>query len=240
MEEVLLRFSHIGHAIFKELNGKDFCISREVGRSWYHFIKSERALKKAYKKRIQGKVQTLNQEIHGNYYLQWKKTEPFHLSAERGYLPVCQQIIDNVDEKNPKDFYEKTPFHFAAENGHLSVCQLILENVDDKNPRDYNGKTPFHFAAENGHFEICQLIIANVDDKNPKDDWKITPLHNAAESGHFEICQLIIDNVDDKNPKNQWGLTPIEYAAQNGPYSLHHGEESLPYSLLDSCHPHCQ
>ena len=63
MEEILLRFSHIGQAIFKELNGRDFCKSREVNRQWYHFINNERALQKIYKKQIQDKM--LNEEIEG-------------------------------------------------------------------------------------------------------------------------------------------------------------------------------
>ena len=50
MEEILLRFPIIGHAIFKELNGRDFSKSREINRSWYRFITNERALKKAVAK----------------------------------------------------------------------------------------------------------------------------------------------------------------------------------------------
>ena len=69
MEEVLLRFPHIGEDIFKELGGKNFCKSMEVSRSWNYFIRNERALQKAYKnhkaykKVIQEKIQTLTKEI---------------------------------------------------------------------------------------------------------------------------------------------------------------------------------
>ena len=59
MEETLLRFPHIGDAIFKELNDNDFCKSMEVNRSWNSFINKRRVLQKAYKKRIQHKIQTL-------------------------------------------------------------------------------------------------------------------------------------------------------------------------------------
>ena len=112
-----------------ELNGKDFSKSKEVARSWNYFINTERALQKAYKVRIQEKIQTLTEEIE----LRNNRTT-FHLAAKRGYLPVCQQIMTNSDDKNPKARDEWTPFHEAAGNGHLPVCQLIVENVDDKNP----------------------------------------------------------------------------------------------------------
>ena len=65
MEEVLLRFPHIGEGIFKKLNGKDFFKSMEVSRSWNHFISNQRVLQKAYKnhKAIQERIQSLTEEI---------------------------------------------------------------------------------------------------------------------------------------------------------------------------------
>ena len=150
MEEILSRFQHIGEDIFKELNGKDFCKSMEVSRSWNHFIRIERLLQtaykshKAYKKRIQEKIQDLTKEIENDPYSRHMKTTPFHHAAKRGDFPVCQQIMEYVVEKSPKDTYGDTPLHLAAENGHLSVCQLIVENVDDKNPKNNYGRTPFN------------------------------------------------------------------------------------------------
>ena len=64
------------------------------------------------------------------------------MAAQHGYLAVCQLIIKNVEDKNPRDQNGRTPLHLAAENGHLAICQLILENVQDKNPKDRWGCTP--------------------------------------------------------------------------------------------------
>ena len=141
MEEILLRFSHIGQAIFKELNGRDFCQSREVNRQWYHFISNERALQKAYKKQIEDKIQSLNDEIEGyNYLRNWNLT-PFHLAAERGYLPACQQIMESAHDKNPKTAVGVTPLHEAAKNGQQ--CKKIFgntETVQHSNPKSkYEG-----------------------------------------------------------------------------------------------------
>ena len=159
MEEILLRFSHIGQAIFKELNGKDFCKSKEVNRSWYHFINNERSLQTAYKYRIQEKIDILTGEC-----TRFSKQTPFHLAAERGYLSICQEIMENTDDRNPKDYFQFTPLHLAARNGHLAVCQLIFDNT-----KDSGGWNLLHWAAENGHLSICELVVENVDDKNPKD-----------------------------------------------------------------------
>ena len=220
MEEIISRFPIIGDYIFEELNGKDFCKAKEVSRTWNCFISNEivlqRALEahKAYKKRIQDEIIILTEECKRSR--RFPRPTPFHLAAERGYLPVCQEIMENSDDKNPENIFGVTPLHKAAENGHLSVCQLIVVNVDDKNPKDNIGFTPLHKAAENGHMSVCQLIIENVDDKNPKNKNGWTPLHWAAENGHLSLCQLIVVNVDDKNPKTNRGWTPLHLAAHNG------------------------
>ena len=162
MEEVLSRFPHIGEGIFKELDGKGFCKSMEVKRSWNYFIRNQRVLQGAYKahklqgkKIIQEKIQSLSEEIRNRELIY---TTPIHLAARRGFLAVCQEIMENADDKNPKDRDGWTPLHKAAENGHLSVCLLIVENVDDKNPKDNSGRTPLQWAVRFNHLGIKKLI----------------------------------------------------------------------------------
>ena len=72
-------------------------------------------------------------------------------------MAVYQLIMENVEDKNPKDNNGWKPLHSAAWNGHMPVCQLIMENIEDKNPKDNNGWTPLDYAASNGHLAtICQ------------------------------------------------------------------------------------
>ena len=52
-----------------------------------------------------------------------------HFAAECGFLEICEMIMENMDEKNPKGDWGVTPFHKAAENGRLEVCKLIVENL---------------------------------------------------------------------------------------------------------------
>ena len=91
---------------------------------------------------------------------------PLHYAAKDGYSAMCELIINEVNDKNPKSESGLTPLHFAARNGQLSVCQLIINNVQDKNPKDKTGWTPLHYAARNGHFSVCEFIIGKIDDAN--------------------------------------------------------------------------
>ena len=72
-------------------------------------------------------------------------------------MKICQLIIGNVADKNPKAL-GWTPLHFAAQKGQMEICQLILENITEKNPANMCGQTPKSLAIENGHEEIGELI----------------------------------------------------------------------------------
>ena len=50
-----------------------------------------------------------------------------HQAAKDGNLKVYQAIIENVANKNPKDYYFWTPFRLAANNGHVNVCSYISD-----------------------------------------------------------------------------------------------------------------
>ena len=248
IEDLNLRFPHISEKILANLDNKSLALCREMSISMCDFIDNtkipwKRIIKK-YTRNNDGDedLQNLwNKVLNRNsvntvreiaravrqFYTIWpldiedKKT-PMHFAVISGQIEIILNIIERVNDKNPKDKFGKTPLHWAAGNGHLEICKLLIENLEDKNPKDWSGETPLHLAAENGHLEICQLIIENVAVKNPKTEFGITPLHWAARYGHLEICQLIIgnENVVDKNPMSNYtrynynytGSTPSELA----------------------------
>ena len=243
MEEVLLRFGHIGEQIFEQLDSQTFTNCRLVSKSWKTFADDERIssfqmikfmvdvadayLKKFLMKRNPEYCMELSKcvyFIYENYpkhdHPNCRKNPPkqLYIQARLGWLDsCCCPWMKFWDEKcHPKDYFGATLLHSAATDGNLQVYKLITKNALDKNlwnPKNNLGITPLHLAAHYGHLEICQLIIANVLDKNPDNKRKWTPLHDAAMNGHFEICKLIIDNNKNKNPKDNSGDTPLHLAA---------------------------
>ena len=91
---------------------------------------------------------------------------PLHLAAQNGHMKICQLIIGNVADKNPKAL-GWTPLHFAAQKGQMEICQLILENIKEKNPANMCGQTPKSLAIENGHEEIALLIDEAMSSNGP-------------------------------------------------------------------------
>ena len=65
---------------------------------------------------------------------------PLHLAAQNGQLKMCQLIIGNVADKNPKAL-GWTTLHFDAPKGQIEICKLIHEKTYyRKNPVKCVGK----------------------------------------------------------------------------------------------------
>ena len=236
MEEVLIRFGHIGLKIFQQLNNQSLANCNEISQFWQDFIHREKI----------SSFQTF--KLYTN------------LSDASIIKILCKSDADQAAKlaNNVTSVYKKTPLnkstgttqlHIAAEYGFLEICEIIVENTEEKNsknnrcvtnnPKNNWGVTPLHRAAENGHLEVCKLIVKNIHCvqkerckkyeclKNPKNIYKLTPLHMAAINGHVQVCKLIIENVcvnpkpesdmgDPKNPKSLGGTTPLHNAALNG------------------------
>ena len=199
MEEVLVRFGHLGKQIFNNLDIQSLKNCNEVSRSWEEFIHREKIssfekielysnLPNASIRKFLRKFDSDQSEVMANHVKMVYKKRFMFLKSARPY-----------------------PFHFAAELGLLEICEMIMENMDEKNPKDHWGYTPLHRAAENGRLEVCKLIVGNLQcdkemckryqcDKNPKNDNYFTPLHMAGMNEHLQVCKLIIENICE-NPK---------------------------------------
>ena len=85
---------------------------------------------------------------------------PLHHAAHDGHLKICKLILEEVEERNPREDLEgNTPLHYAASRGHLEVYKLIADSVQDKTPVNKYGATPFQLAARFGNFAACKFIM---------------------------------------------------------------------------------
>lgn len=47
-----------------------------------------------------------------------------HLVASKGYLDICQKILELGCEIDKEDFLERTPLYYAIKNGHYNIIQV--------------------------------------------------------------------------------------------------------------------
>ena len=235
MEEVLIRFPHLGDNIFQSLDSKSLIKCKEVKRTWKNFITVDKC---SYFRVIQ-------------WYTNCSESLMRKIAEESGGAIIILSIIREIYSKfapGTKQHHKylrrwnMTPLHLAAESGQPGAYHLIMENVINKNPLSmisdaitctymkrenfhaFHEATPLHLAAKNGNLAVCKLIIENIFDKNPTpssisdEKWmdRSTPLHLAASNGHFSVCELLINSISKKNPEDETGWTPLHSAAQNG------------------------
>ena len=60
----------------------------------------------------------------------FKDYTPLHVAAENGCLEICEFILKNVEDKEPRTTNGRTPLVIAAENRHFNVCILIASYCD--------------------------------------------------------------------------------------------------------------
>ena len=123
------------------------------------------------------------------------KTTPLHIAAGKGYLEICQMIIESLEHKHEK-IKQIHIYGYGFGVNQIAPRDLTLE-ILSLNPRNAFFITPLHMAAKKGHYLICKLILDNIDpEKADSDDHgskTATPFRLAAESEHWNVCRLFIE-----------------------------------------------
>ena len=122
MEEVLIRFPHLGDNIFQNLESKSLIKCKEVKRTWKNFIKVDKC---SYFRVIQ-------------WYTNCSESLMRKIAEESGgaiiILSIIREIYSNFapGTKQHHKYLQKwnmTPLHLAAESGQPGAYNLIMENI---------------------------------------------------------------------------------------------------------------
>ena len=60
---------------------------------------------------------------------------------------VCELIMKQVDDKEPRDAIGWTPLHYAAKFGCVKNFEMIMKAVSNRNPMSNVRATQFYIAA---------------------------------------------------------------------------------------------
>ena len=160
MEEVLLRFPHLGESIFDQLDNASFAKCRIVSKAWISFLEPE-----LYPFRIIKNEPKLHKKTR---YKLKKRRGNKRKSKNTVSLAPSNKLLKKILRENPED----TPMCFAIK---------VHECVSGKS---WNWQSPLHAAAERGYLSVYQLI-SKIHPNNNSFDTDLTPLHNAAQKRSF-------------------------------------------------------
>lgn len=95
-------------------------------------------------------------------YLLADNEAALHIAARKGFLKVCEAIMDYADSPqiNIRNKSMKTPLHLACKNGYLKIAQLLARSGADLNSIDKKGNTPLHLASKKGHGTIVSWLLS--------------------------------------------------------------------------------
>ena len=119
MEEVLIKFCHLGKQVFGQIDDHSFINCRKVGRSWKICIDADNFVWTKITKKFPCEF--------GKNIL--------HIAAMTGQTEKFIESFDEAEEKNPYDETGATPYHYASHYGHQLICQKYCFLLKDPNPR---------------------------------------------------------------------------------------------------------
>ena len=212
MEEVFLRFQHIGEQIFDHLDNVNLTKCMEVNYTWKEFINNQ---KSSWIRIIEKYVTSLKTEL-------WLNSLEWQTFLKTSNVEILKEMARTINNYQPDVFFPNkgNPLIYAAMSGNAEIVAKLLCEENSKQPEDEFGRTPLHYAARYGHLDLCQLIYIYFGVVDPKDKDGRTPLHHAAGHGHLETCDFLIKTMKEDNHKGLFlsvdllGENPLTLAAK--------------------------
>ncbi|KAN0141757.1 hypothetical protein V8E53_000219 [Lactarius tabidus] len=138
---------------------------------------------------------------------------PLHIAVSKGYLDICQMLLEHKADVRALDNSGNTPLHLAASKDHLEVARILLKYNAEVNSRNEDGSTPLLLiASSNGNIDMFRLLLTHSADAFVHDNEGNTPLHLAAIGGHLKVARMLLERKADVNALNKEGSTPLHQA----------------------------
>ena len=207
MEEVFLRFPHLGESIFQNLDNENLSKCLEVGRSWKSFIDFAYLMwiriKKKYPLQNEAQVQRIYRyeiTIKGENYC----TTDLHLAALTGQTEIFEFLFekDFLSEKNSDPFHYihydhgMTPFHLAAAKGRLGICRFIVYKIG--NPSTKGKYLPYWKSKtmdEDKWNEIWKDVSSIMKSTKILQAQSKEAFDIACKNRHEKVAKLLLENA---------------------------------------------
>ena len=225
IEEVILRFPHIGEAIFDHLDDQSLTNCKEVARSLYNFLGNQ---KFPWIRVIQKYVKESN-ENYTQCPRKWKRMfQKTNVEQIQTLVEIIQKYIAQVEEANEKfesrngykfnysmhkgEGFDLLQFIVSYGGGTLEIIKNIWE-VEGLNYKEEKALASIVTTCNNS--EVTKFIINSLMDKTTEKDIFHASLQRSAIVGRFENFKLFFESSKEKNPTDSYGQTPLHKAASN-------------------------
>ena len=154
---------------------------------------------------------------------------PLHIAISKGYLDMCQMLLEHKADVRARDNNGNTPLHLALSGDHLEISRILLAFNAEVNSSDDHGCTPLHHASTYGTLDAVQLLLDHNADLYVCNSDGDTPLHCAAFGGQLEVARFLLKLNVDVNSRNENGSTPLHLALAG----FGEGNPDIVWLLLD-------
>eukprot|EP01119_Soliformovum_irregulare_P001378 TRINITY_DN1109_c0_g2_i3.p1 TRINITY_DN1109_c0_g2~~TRINITY_DN1109_c0_g2_i3.p1 ORF type:complete len:798 (-),score=245.78 TRINITY_DN1109_c0_g2_i3:36-2429(-) len=141
---------------------------------------------------------------------------PLHHACYRGYVAVCQVLLDNGAQVDREDKDHCTSLHNAVFMGKLDCAKLLIEKGANVDHRDVDNATPLHKAVFKGKLDCVVLLIQNKSSINSVDNDGITALQKATYQDQVECLKHLLNAGASITDTDHNGSTALHKAAFNG------------------------
>ena len=239
MEEVLLRFPHIGKQMFEELDNGSLIKCQEVNESWRGFIDGEKIVPFRIIKSLTNVPDTYLKKNFGKADLD--SVTELVKNTQNVYSEVhCEQLKFSVRSERR---FDRVLYIEREKDGkklntirNMIIGELFLTPIC--NPTPVPIKLDENLLANLSTGKFFLNYEDNVSESHPRNlsnGYGETILHIAAKNGYLDVCKLIAENIEDKNPQDYRGRTPLQMAEDNDQSSVVEYFKSL---TRKSC-PYC-
>ena len=157
MEEVFLRFPHIGEQVLKQLDNEDLTKCKKISPSWNEFINNQKLPWIRMLKKYQCEL-----EFNKRILEEWQKFVKSHNVAtlQKIAIKVEHFFKDNPDEEYPI----LDPLSAATLSGNIEIVGKLLENGADLDALNFD---PLYYAAKQGDNATYELLKEQCEDWDP-------------------------------------------------------------------------
>ncbi len=129
---------------------------------------------------------------------------------------TSRSIEKSIQENNDlesTDFWERTPFLFAIQLGDVEKTQLLLDLGANRLATGRCGKTPMQYAIQHNGVPMLRWLMSQGFDIESTDEFLETPLIAAASQGMTDCVNFLVQCGANIHTPNGIPERPIQVAA---------------------------